>query len=84
MPVHEEYATLHDYYFCKIRKISLIAGYAVWRLVELLSYKPEGRGFDSRWGHQYFSLTQSFRPHYEPRVDSASNRNEYQEIPSGV
>ena len=27
----------------------------------------------------YFSLTQSFRPHYGPRVDSASNRNEYQE-----
>jgi len=26
-----------------------------------------------------FSLTQSFRPHYNPRVDSASNRNEYQE-----
>jgi len=24
-------------------------------------------------------LTQSFRPHYGPRVDSASNRNEYQE-----
>jgi len=26
-----------------------------------------------------FSLTQSFRPHYGPGVDSASNRNEYQE-----
>jgi len=24
-------------------------------------------------------LTQSFRPHYGPGVDSASNRNEYQE-----
>jgi len=23
-----------------------------------------------------FSLTYSFRPHYAPRVDSASNRNE--------
>jgi hypothetical protein len=26
-----------------------------------------------------FSLTRSFRPHYGPMVDSASNRNEYQE-----
>jgi len=25
------------------------------------------------------SLTQSFRPHYSPGVDSASNRNGYQE-----
>jgi len=24
-------------------------------------------------------LTQSFRPHYGPEVDSVSNRNEYQE-----
>jgi hypothetical protein len=27
----------------------------------------------------YFQLTESFQPHYGPRVDSASNRNEYQE-----
>jgi hypothetical protein len=26
-----------------------------------------------------FQLTQSFQPHYGPEVDSASNRNEYQE-----
>ena len=36
------------------------------------------RGFDSRWCHWNFSLTKSFRPHYGPGVDSASNRNEYQ------
>ena len=35
--------------------------------------------FDSRWCHWNFSLTQSFRSHYCPGVDSASNRNEYQE-----
>ena len=46
------------------------------QLVVALRYKPEGRGFDSRWN---FSLTSSFRPHYGSRVDSASNRNEYQE-----
>ena len=47
--------------------------------VEALRYEPEGRGFDSRWRHWSFSLTYSFRPHYGPGVDSASNRNEYQE-----
>jgi hypothetical protein len=31
-----------------------------------------------------FSLTYSFRPHYGPGVDSASNRNEYQEYFLGV
>jgi hypothetical protein len=55
------------------------AFYAVARLVEALRYKPEGRGFDSRWCHWNFTLTHSFRSHYGPGVDSASNRNEYQE-----
>ena len=49
------------------------------QLVEALGYKPEGSGFDSRWCQWNFSLTKSFRPHYGPGVDSASNRNEYQE-----
>jgi hypothetical protein len=31
--------------------------YAVTRLVEALSYKPEGLGFDSRWCHWNFSST---------------------------
>jgi len=34
--------------------------------------------------HWNFSLTQSFRPHYGPGVDSASKRNEYQEYFLGV
>jgi len=54
-------------------------GNAVAQLVKALRYKPEGRGFNSRWCHWNFSVTQSFRPHYGPGVDSASNRNEYQE-----
>jgi hypothetical protein len=54
-------------------------GHAMVQLVEALRYKPEVRGFDSRWCHWNFSLTQSFRPRYGPGVDSASNRNEYQE-----
>jgi hypothetical protein len=50
--------------------IGLLAdpGHAVAQLVEALRYKPAGRGFGSR-----------FRPHCGPGVDSASNRNEYQE-----
>ena len=51
--------------------------------VEALRYKPEGRGFDSRWGHWNFSVT-TFWPHYGVGVDSASNRNEYQEFSWGI
>ena len=58
---------------------SLFTECTVQQLVEALRYKPEGRGFDSRWCHWNFSLTQSFWPHCGPGVDSASNRNEYQE-----
>jgi hypothetical protein len=51
-------------------------GRAAAQLVEALRYKPEGLGFDSPWGHSGISLTQSSRPHYGPRVDSASDMNE--------
>jgi hypothetical protein len=44
----------------------------------------EALRFDSRWYHWNFSLTLSFRPHYGPGVDSASNRNKYQEYFLGV
>jgi hypothetical protein len=37
--------------------LTLKEGYAVAQLVEALRYKPEGRGFDSRWCHWNFSLT---------------------------
>ena len=33
-----------------------ILWHAVWQFVEALLYKPEGRGFDSRWCHSNFSL----------------------------
>jgi hypothetical protein len=42
----------------------------VEQLVEVLRYKPEGRGFDPRWYQWNFSLIE---------VASASNRNEHQE-----
>jgi hypothetical protein len=60
-------------------ELSLVTeGQAMAQLVEALCYKPEGCGFDSCccWN---FSLTLSFQPQYGPGVDSASNRNVYQE-----
>ena len=53
-------------------------------MVKALRYKSEGRGFDSRLCHWNFLLTYSLRSHYGPGVDSASNRNEYQEHFLGV
>jgi hypothetical protein len=49
-------------------------GATLAQLVEALRFKPEGRGFDSRWCHWNFSLTYSLRPHYVCWVDSASNK----------
>jgi hypothetical protein len=49
-------------------------GHAVAQMVKALRYKPEVRWFDSRWYHWNFSLTQSFRPRYDPGVDSASKQ----------
>jgi hypothetical protein len=31
--------------------MTTVIAYAVAQLVEALRYKPEGRGFDSRWSH---------------------------------
>ena len=53
-------------------------------MVKVLCYKSEGRWFDSRWCHWNFSLPKYLRSDYGPGVDSASNRNEYQENFLGV
>jgi hypothetical protein len=50
----------------------------VAQLVEVLRYKPEGRGIP-RMYHWNFLLASSFWLHCGFGVDSASNRNEYQE-----
>jgi hypothetical protein len=55
------------------------AVHAEAKFIEALRYKPEGGGFDSRSGQWRSSLTQYFRLQYGPEIDSASNRNEYQE-----
>ena len=52
-------------------------------VVEALRYKSDGRGFDSIWCHGNFSLIHSSWPHYGLVVDSASNRNEYQDYIMG-
>jgi hypothetical protein len=38
---------LPEYYL----QLLFVWGHAVAQLVEALRYKPEGRGFDSRWCH---------------------------------
>jgi hypothetical protein len=50
----------------------------VAQLVEALRYKPEGRGLDDVIG--YFNLHNS----PGPEIDSASNRNKYQDCFLGV
>jgi len=35
----------------------VLVSYAAAQLVEALRYKPEGRGFGSRWCHWNYSLT---------------------------
>ena len=41
----------------EFRLLQVKWGHAVAQLVEALRYKPEGRGFESRWCHWNFSLT---------------------------
>jgi hypothetical protein len=47
-------------------------------------YKPEGRGFESRRGGFFFNWPNSSSRTMGPGVDSASNRNEYQESSWGI
>jgi hypothetical protein len=46
----------------RIETLPESAGYAVAQLVEALRYKPEGRGFDFRWGHWDFFVDLSLGP----------------------
>ena len=71
--------SLHHWIGNTILIIRQPGGHVVAQLAEAMRYKLEGRGFDSRWCHWNFSLRYFFRPHYSPGVDSAFNRNEYQE-----
>ena len=53
-------------------------------VVNVLCYKSEGRWFDPSWCQWIFIYIKSFGSHYGPGVDSASNRNDYQEYFLGV
>jgi hypothetical protein len=64
--------------------ILIVLGYAAAQLVEALRCNSGGHGFNSRWCHWNFSLTQSFQPHCGRGVDSGSNGNEHQEHFLGV
>jgi len=64
--------------------IIIINGDRSSTVVKVLYYKSEGRWFDPSWCHWNFSLTYSFRSHYGPGVDLASNTNQYQEHFLGV
>jgi hypothetical protein len=48
------------------------------RRVKALCYKPQGRGFETRWGERIFSIYLIFPATLGPGVYSVSNRNEYQ------
>jgi len=64
----------HDYYSVNM----YVKGHAVAQLVEALRYKPEGRGFDSRWCHWNFFIDIILPAALWP------NRNECQEYFLGV
>ena len=53
-------------------------------VVKVLCYKSEGPGSIPVGVSGFFIEIKSFRSHYGPGVDSASNRNEYQEYFLGV
>ena len=58
IPVKSESA--NDSFYTKNSKMPILScdtgGHAVAQLVEVLHYKTEGRGFDSRWCQWNFSL----------------------------
>jgi len=52
--IHRHYYYYYYYYYYITW---IILEHTVAQLVEALRYKPNGRGFDSRWCHWNFSLT---------------------------
>jgi hypothetical protein len=49
-------------------------------VVEALCYKPEGRGFDFRWSHWFFTISLILPASLGSRVYSTSSWNEYQKL----
>jgi hypothetical protein len=55
--INKKYSNHQVYNHHYIRKEITLSDIYQALLVEALRYKPEGRGFDSRWGHWNFLLT---------------------------
>jgi hypothetical protein len=53
-------------------------------VVKALCYKPEDRGFETRWGNDFLSSYLILPVALGPGVYSASNRNEYQKHKNNV
>jgi hypothetical protein len=53
-------------------------------VVKALCYKPEGRGFETRWGEWFLSNYLILPAALGPGVYSASDRNEYQKHKNNV
>jgi hypothetical protein len=66
------------------RNNSVIHFHCVLHVCFFLRYNPEGRGFDSRWCNWKFFIDKLPPAALWPWVDSAINRNEYQEYFLGV
>jgi hypothetical protein len=47
-------------------------------MVKALRHKPEGRGFETRWGKRILSIYLIFTAELGPGAYSADNKNEYQ------
>jgi len=60
-----------------------LTGVRGMQFVEALRYKPEGRRFDSLWGHWDFSLINSLRPLLSPGVDSGLTKLNTRDISWG-
>jgi hypothetical protein len=52
--------------------------FEIWKFIEYSRYKPEGRGFETRWGEWFLSSYLILLVSLGPGVYSDSNRNEYQ------
>jgi hypothetical protein len=65
----------HGYFESSVMRSSHIYIY-IWG--HALCYKPEGRGFETRWSQWFLSIYLILPAARGPGVYSASNRNEYQ------
>jgi len=65
-------------------KVLCCSGTAVAQWLRCCATNPEVAGSIPAGVNEFFIDIKSFRSHYGPGVDSASNRNEYQEYFRGV